>query len=124
MSSIHAAALEVDLRLSDVHSLKEKRHRLKALGSDIRKTFPVGFADARSPLTPLPLPLPLPGGCLLHVEPFSTTVSFTDSTGTACRPLPLPATPSLDGVLLFAQALPFDGAALTATPGLALLLGL
>ena len=45
MSSIHAAALEVDLRLPDVHSLKEKRHRLKALGSDIRKTFPVGFAE-------------------------------------------------------------------------------
>ncbi len=42
---MHAAALEIELRLRDVHSLKRKRHILKALGAAIRKTFPVGFAE-------------------------------------------------------------------------------
>jgi len=42
---MHAAALEVDLRLRDVHSLKEKRRVLKGLGAAIRKGFPVGFAE-------------------------------------------------------------------------------
>lgn len=42
---MHAAAMEVELRLRDVHSLKEKRGILKALGAGIRKQFPVGFAE-------------------------------------------------------------------------------
>jgi uncharacterized protein YlxP (DUF503 family) len=42
---MHAAAMEVELRLRDVHSLKEKRGLIKAMGSAIRKQFPVGFAE-------------------------------------------------------------------------------
>ncbi len=42
---MHAAALEIELRLRDVHSLKTKRHILKALGAAVRKKFPVGFAE-------------------------------------------------------------------------------
>jgi uncharacterized protein YlxP (DUF503 family) len=37
---MHAAALRVDLRLPDVHSLKEKRHRMSMLTTDLRKAFP------------------------------------------------------------------------------------
>ena len=45
MATTHAAALEVHLRVPGVQSLKQKRQRLKSLGSDIRKAFPVGFAE-------------------------------------------------------------------------------
>ena len=45
MTTTHAAAMEVHLRIRDVQSLKQKRQRLKALASDVRKTFPVGFAE-------------------------------------------------------------------------------
>jgi len=37
---MHAAALCVELRLPDVHSLKEKRHRMSMLTTDLRKAFP------------------------------------------------------------------------------------
>jgi len=37
---MHAAALRVELRLPDVHSLKEKRHRMSLLTTDLRKAFP------------------------------------------------------------------------------------
>ena len=37
---MHAAAVRVELRLSDVHSLKEKRHRMSMLTTDLRKAFP------------------------------------------------------------------------------------
>ena len=48
---MHTAALRVELRLPDVHSLKEKRHRMSMLMTDLRKAFPaaavseVGFVD-------------------------------------------------------------------------------
>lgn len=48
---MHAAALQVELRLPNVHSLKEKRHRMSMLTTDFRKAFPaaavaeVGFQD-------------------------------------------------------------------------------
>lgn len=48
---MHTAALRVELRLPDVRSLKEKRHRLSMLTTDLRKAFPaagvseVGFQD-------------------------------------------------------------------------------
>ncbi len=48
---MHTAALRVELRLPDVHSLKEKRHRMSMLTTDLRKAFPaaavaeVGFLD-------------------------------------------------------------------------------
>jgi len=45
MATTHAAALEVHLRVPEVQSLKQKRQRLKSLGADIRKAFPVGFAE-------------------------------------------------------------------------------
>ena len=37
---MHAAALRVELRIPDVHSLKEKRHRMSILTTDLRKAFP------------------------------------------------------------------------------------
>lgn len=37
---MHAAALRVDLRIPDVHSLKEKRHRMSMLTTDLRNAFP------------------------------------------------------------------------------------
>ena len=37
---MHAAAVRVELRLPDVHSLKEKRHRMSMLTTDLRKAFP------------------------------------------------------------------------------------
>jgi uncharacterized protein YlxP (DUF503 family) len=48
---MHTAALRVELRLPDVHSLKEKRHRMSMLTTDLRKAFPsagvseVGFQE-------------------------------------------------------------------------------
>lgn len=37
---MHAAALRVELRIPDVHSLKEKRHRMSVITTDLRKAFP------------------------------------------------------------------------------------
>ena len=37
---MHAAALRLELRIPDVHSLKEKRHRMSMLTTDLRKAFP------------------------------------------------------------------------------------
>ena len=38
---MHAAAIRVELRLSGVRSLKEKRRRLAAISSDLTGRFPV-----------------------------------------------------------------------------------
>ncbi len=45
MASMHAAALRVDLRLRDVHSLKAKRQRIARLSAKLRRAFPVAFAE-------------------------------------------------------------------------------
>lgn len=45
MATLHAAAMHVDLRLRDVHSLKAKRHRMKHLSATLRKAYPVAFAE-------------------------------------------------------------------------------
>lgn len=42
---MHAAALRVDLRLRDVHSLKSKRRRIARLSTAVRRAFPVAFAE-------------------------------------------------------------------------------
>ncbi len=42
---MHAAALRIDLRLRDVHSLKSKRRRMTRLSAAVRRTFPVAFAE-------------------------------------------------------------------------------
>lgn len=42
---MHAAALRVDLRLRDVHSLKSKRRRIARLGTALRRAFPIAFAE-------------------------------------------------------------------------------
>lgn len=48
---MHAAALRIELRIPDARSLKEKRHRMSVLGTDLRKAFPaaavaeIGFQD-------------------------------------------------------------------------------
>ena len=42
---MHAAALQVDLRLRDVHSLKSKRRRITRLSAALRQAFPVAFAE-------------------------------------------------------------------------------
>jgi len=45
MAIMHAAALRVDLRLLAVHSLKAKRQRIARLSSNLRRAFPVAFAE-------------------------------------------------------------------------------
>ncbi|MDE0168630.1 MAG: DUF503 domain-containing protein [bacterium] len=45
MAALHAAALRVDLRLRDVHSLKSKRRRIARLSAALRRAFPVAFAE-------------------------------------------------------------------------------
>jgi uncharacterized protein YlxP (DUF503 family) len=45
MATLHAAALLVDLRLRDVHSLKAKRAVLKRLSRSLRETFLVAYAE-------------------------------------------------------------------------------
>jgi hypothetical protein len=45
MASMHAAALRVDLRLRDVHSLKAKRQRIARLSANLRRALPVAFAE-------------------------------------------------------------------------------
>lgn len=42
---MHAAAMSVELRLRDVHSLKEKRQVMAALRSHIESKFSVAFAE-------------------------------------------------------------------------------
>ncbi len=42
---MHAAALRIDLRLRDVHSLKSKRRRITRLSAALRQAFPVAFAE-------------------------------------------------------------------------------
>ncbi len=42
---MHAAAMNVELRLRDVQSLKEKRHVLGALRTLVTSRFPVAFAE-------------------------------------------------------------------------------
>ena len=45
MATLHAAALRVDLRLRDVHSLKAKRRRIARLSAALRRAFPVAIAE-------------------------------------------------------------------------------
>jgi len=42
---MHAAALRLELRIPNVRSLKEKRHRLKSLMSQLTNTFPVAVSE-------------------------------------------------------------------------------
>jgi uncharacterized protein YlxP (DUF503 family) len=42
---MHAAAMKVELRLRDVHSLKEKRHVVNGLRTLVLGKFPVSFAE-------------------------------------------------------------------------------
>lgn len=42
---MHAAAMNVELRLRDVHSLKEKRHVIGSLRTLVTTKFPVAFAE-------------------------------------------------------------------------------
>jgi uncharacterized protein YlxP (DUF503 family) len=42
---VHAAALRVELRIPDAHSLKEKRGRLKAVTADLKRRFGVSVAE-------------------------------------------------------------------------------
>ncbi|MDR9451108.1 MAG: DUF503 domain-containing protein [Acidimicrobiia bacterium] len=42
---MHAAALRVELRIPDAHSLKEKRGKLKPVISELRKQFGVSVAE-------------------------------------------------------------------------------
>ena len=42
---MHAACMKVELRLRDVHSLKEKRHVIASLRSHIQTKFLVAFAE-------------------------------------------------------------------------------
>ena len=42
---MYAAAMSVDLRLRDVHSLKEKRHVMTSLRNVVESKFSVSFAE-------------------------------------------------------------------------------
>ena len=42
---MHAAALRVELRIPDAHSLKEKRGKLKPAISELRKQFGISVAE-------------------------------------------------------------------------------
>jgi len=42
---MHAAAMSVDLRLRDVHSLKEKRHVMTTIRNLVESKFSVSFAE-------------------------------------------------------------------------------
>lgn len=42
---MHAAALRVELRIPDSHSLKDKRGRLKPVIADLRRQFGVSVAE-------------------------------------------------------------------------------
>lgn len=43
---MHAAALRAELRLPAVRSLKEKRHRVSIVKTDLRKSFPaIGISE-------------------------------------------------------------------------------
>ena len=43
---MHAAALRAELRIPAVRSLKEKRHRLSMVTTDLRKSFPaIGISE-------------------------------------------------------------------------------
>jgi uncharacterized protein YlxP (DUF503 family) len=42
---MHAAALRVELRIPDAHSLKEKRGKLKPLIAELKKRFGVSVAE-------------------------------------------------------------------------------
>jgi len=42
---MHAAALQVDLRIPDAHSLKEKRGRVKPVVAELKKRFGVSVAE-------------------------------------------------------------------------------
>lgn len=45
MAIFHAAAMRVDLRLADVHSLKEKRHVVKTVSARLLRTYQVAVAE-------------------------------------------------------------------------------
>ena len=42
---MHAAALRLELRIRDAHSLKEKRHVIKSVASHVARTFGVAVAE-------------------------------------------------------------------------------
>jgi hypothetical protein len=42
---VHVAALRLELRIRDAHSLKEKRHVIKGLSSHLARTFNVAVAE-------------------------------------------------------------------------------
>ena len=42
---MHAAALRIELRIPDAHSLKEKRGQIKPVIADLRKRFGVSVAE-------------------------------------------------------------------------------
>jgi uncharacterized protein YlxP (DUF503 family) len=42
---MHAAALRLELRIRDAHSLKEKRHVIKSVSSHVARTFGVAVAE-------------------------------------------------------------------------------
>ncbi len=42
---MHAAALRLELRIRDAHSLKEKRHVIKSVSSHVARTFGVAVSE-------------------------------------------------------------------------------
>jgi hypothetical protein len=52
--------------------------------------------------------VPMANGCLLHVLPLAVAFQVANASGDASQPLPIPASPSFTGTLLFAQWLQLD----------------
>ena len=70
-----------------------------------------------------PLPLPLPGGCSLLASPDLALPNFTDATGTARQPAPVPPIAALLGVTVFGQFFQAQGPLVATSQGFALQLG-
>lgn len=82
--------------------------------------FAAGFSDVLGGA----LPVPLPGGCLLEVAPDTVLLSFANAGGLAVQGIPIPADPTLAGLLLFAQWLQLQGTAFATSPAAAVQIGL
>lgn len=81
----------------------------------------LGASDQRHGATPLPVPLP--GGCSLFVSVDLAFTTTADAGGNATQPLPIPADPVLNGLLLYGEWVQLVSGALVTSEGIALELG-
>lgn len=72
----------------------------------------------------IPLPVPLPGACALFVSVDLAFTTSADASGNVMQPLPIPADPALNGLLVFGEWVQLVSGAILTSPGIALELGL